>query len=473
MKEQPRAESERVPVSRGEGCRQRAIFALALLILAAGALYAALAIAVRVDSIFFPGNGVTLPGPLARVPGLDARPAENSPITDRINILILGVDRRPHHPVSSVSPGRTDSIHVLSVDPVTKTGGVLTIPRDLYVEMPNPQGRGGTWQTRINTAYQNGIVYRYPGGGPALARDTVEGLLKIKINYYVVVDWVAFAEVIDALGGIEVTVPTPLRRVEAYNVRDGNAYYIDIPAGRQSMDSITALAYSRYRGDALGDLARIKRQQQVMQAAMDKALTLGWLSSAPALWNHFRGAIDTDISTARLPGLVALARQIGPERLMMASLAGEQGEAVRSLTTPAGEDVLVPVWERVVPIIQSVIWDRHLRAEGAQVRVVSVGGGRGQAARVAALLARAGLAPADITIGDPDPTERRTETVVLDYTGKEYTARRIVEALNLPRNAVQRVSDAGRGPGDADIVVVLARDLRLPADTVTLWTDGR
>jgi LCP family protein required for cell wall assembly len=473
MTEQPRADSDELPASRGEARRQRAVFVAAILVLVAGAVYATLAIAVRVDTIFFPGNSVSLPGPLARVPGLDARPVEGSPITDRINILILGLDRRPHHAPDADGPPRSDSIHVLSIDPVTKTGGVLAIPRDLYVEMPNPQGRGGSWQTRINTAYHNGVYYKYPGGGPALARETVEQLLKIKINYYIVVDWVAFADIVDALGGIEVTVPAPLYRVEAFNVRDGNAYYIDIRAGRQPMDSITALAYSRYRGDALGDLARISRQQQVMQAVMDKALTLGWLSSAPALWSRYRGAFDTDISAARLPGLIALARQVGPDRLVMASLAGEKGEAVRSLFTAAGEDVLVPVWEKAVPILQSVIWDRRLREEGAQVRVVSGGAVRGQAARAAAVLARAGLSPADITAGEAGPTERRADTVVIDYTGKEYTTRRIVEALNLPRSSVQRLTSATREPGEPDIVVIVGQDVRLPADALATLIDGR
>jgi LCP family protein required for cell wall assembly len=473
MTAEPRADSEAFAATRGEGRRQKAVFIAAILLLAAGAMYAALAVAVRVDAIFFPGNSVTLPGPLARVPGLDSKPADGSPITDRINILILGLDRRPHHTISPENPGRADSIHVLSVDPVTKTGGVLAIPRDLYVEMPNPQGRSGTWQTRINTAYQNGAYYKYPGGGPALARDTVEGLLKIKINYYMVVDWTAFAEIIDALGGIDVTVPTALRRVEAVNARDGNSWTIDIPAGRQHMDSITALAYSRYRGDALGDIARIQRQQQVMLASMEKALTLGWLSSAPSLWTKYRGAVDTDISTARLPGLVALARQVGPERLVLASLAGENGEAVRSVITSAGEDVLVPIWDKAVPLVQSVIYDRRLRAEGAQVRIVAPPASRGQAARVASILARAGFAPADIVVGDAEPGERRTDTAVIDHTGKEYTSRRIVEALGLKGSVVQRPNAAGRGPGDADVVIAIGPDLRLPAETSAAWTDGR
>ncbi len=472
MDEQSRADSEAKAASRGERRRQTAAFTLAIALLAVGGLYAALAILVRVDTIFFPGNTLELPRALARIPGLDADVPADSPLTDRINILILGLDRRPHHPVDADGPPRSDSMYVLSIDPVSKSGGLLAIPRDLYVQIPNPTGKGEPWVTRINTAYHYGVYYKYPGGGPALAREAVEQTFKIKINYYVVLDWVAFADVIDALGGVEVTVPEPLRRVEAFNVRDGNAFFIDIPAGRQLMDSITALAYSRYRGDIGGDLARIKRQQQVMRAAMERALSLGWLSNAPALWARFRGAVDTDITAARLPGLVALARQIDPDRLAMVSLAGENGEAVREVRTPYGEDVLVPVWEKMAPLLQSVIYDRRLREEGAQVKVVNGTPLRGQAARVAAYLVRYGLAPSDLTVVDGPGAERRADTVIIDYSGKEYTVRRLAEWLSLPRSVVQH-QPAPRNPGDPDVVVIVGQDLKLPADPVAAATNVR
>lgn len=473
MNEEPRPENGDPAPSRGEKRRQRAVFLSAIALLAAGAIYAALAIAVRVDTIFFPGNALELPGPLARFPGLDASLPTDSALTDRINILILGVDRRPHRSLEVDGPPRSDSMYVLSVDPIAKTGGMLAIPRDLYVEVPNPQGRGEPWVTRINTAYHYGALYKYPGGGPALARETVERTLKIKLNYYIVVDWVAFADIIDALGGIELTVPAPLTDVEAFNVRDFNAFSINIPAGRQPMDSITALAYARHRNDEGGDLARIKRQQQVMQAAMDKALSLGWLSSAPSLWNTFRGAIDTDISAARLPGMIALARQVGPERLQMVSLAGELGDAVQEARTRYGEDVLLPVWDKIVPIVQSVIYDRRLREEGAQVKVVNATTSRGQAKRTAAYLTRFGLAPSDIYAPDLDGPERRAETAIIDYTGKEYTARRVAEWLNLPRTAVQSQPATARNPGDPDIVIVLGQDLKLPVDLVSTSVNAR
>lgn len=464
MSERPRADSGGSAASRGEQRLQAGALVIALVLLLAGAVYAALAIVVRVDQVVFPGNGVSLPGPLARVPGLDPEPVETSPLTERINILILGLDRRPHHSPDVDGPPRSDSMYVLSVDPVTKTGGLLAIPRDLYVNMPNPEGKSFPWQTRINTAYQYGIQYGYPGGGPALARETVEQTLRITINYYIVVDWVGFADIIDALGGVEVTVPVPLHHVEGFNPRDGNAFFIDIPAGRQPMDSITALAYSRYRGEPDYDLGRIKRQQQVMRAAMEKALRLGWLSSAPSLWSKYRASFDTDITPARLPGLIALARQVGPDRLTMASLAGEHAEAVRDVHTRWGEDVLVPVWEKAVPIIQSVIYDRRLREEGSQVKVINGTLTRGQAGRTAELLMRSGLAPADVSVAEAGTGERRAQTAVIDYTGKEYTTGRILEWLNLPGSALQRVTDLPRNPGDPDIVLIVGQDLKLPND---------
>jgi LCP family protein required for cell wall assembly len=447
------------------GRRQRLVLLTAIALFAIGAVYAALAISVRVDTIFFPGNHLALPGPLARIPGLDSDLPADSALTDRINILILGLDRRPHHTVEEDGPPRSDSMYVLSIDPVGKTAGLLAIPRDLYVEIPDPHGKGDPWISRINTAYPYGIQYKYPGGGPALARATVERTLKIAINYHIVIDWVSFADVIDALGGIDITAPAPLQQVEAFNVRDFNAFTINIAAGRQHMDSITALAYARYRGDEGGDLSRIKRQQQVMQAAMDRALSLGWLATAPTLWNRFRGAIDTDISTARLPGMIALARQIGVDRITMASLAGDNGEAVREALTIYGEDVLLPVWDKIVPIVQSVIYDRRLREEGAQVKVINATATRGQAARTAAYLTRFGLSPTDVTASDlTGAPERRPDTAVIDYTGKEYTAGRIAEWLGLPRSAVQNQPAATRNPGDPDVVVVAGQNLKIPTD---------
>lgn len=440
-------------------------FLVTLIVLAAGALYGALAVIVRVDSLLVPGGAATLPRRLARLPGIEAPLLDDTAGRDRINILVLGVDRRPHHDPEADGPPRTDSMYIVSLDPLEKTATVVAVPRDLYVEVPNPRGGPGFWDTRINTAYHYGALYHYPGGGPALARETVEHTFKVKIHYYAVIDWVAFADAIDALGGIEVTVPETLRGVEAFNVRDGNAFPITIRAGRQPMDSITALAYARYRDGDDGDFGRIARQQQVMSAVIEKALALGWLGRAPALYARFRDAVETDISAVRLPGLTALARQIGTERVTMVSLAGVDGENVQRRITPEGEDVLVPVWERLGPALAAALPDHRLQEEQAVIKLVNAAGRSGLARRSAAALVRYGLPAGYILPYDTEQVERRSSTSLVMYGEKEYTARRVADLLGVPRAPILRQDAALRLAGEPDIIVLLGPDVKLPDDS--------
>ena len=332
--------------------RPLVLFLLLLISLAVSGLYAATSVIVHIDSVVLPGVEVALPSRLSKAPGLAATPIEGSPGTTRINILILGVDRRPHHDPSRDGPPNADSIHLLSLDPVTKTASMLAFPRDLYLEMPDPETKGEFVEGRINTAYRLGEEHHYPGGGPAFTKRVIESSFHLPVDYYAVLDWVAFADVIDALSGIWITVPEELRGVEAFNPRDGNSFQITIPAGTQYMDSITALAYARFRGDEENDFGRIRRQQEVMRSAADEAFRRGWGTQGPQLYNRFRAAVDTDISNAKALGVLTLARSVGLENLKMVSLAGQKHEAVKPVITPWGEDVLGPIWEPLTAIIR-------------------------------------------------------------------------------------------------------------------------
>ena len=434
-------------------------FLVTLIVLAAGAVYGALAVVVRVDALLVPGISVSLPWRFAQLPGLDSAVADDGIGSDRINILVLGVDRRPHHDPALDGPPRTDSMYVVSLDPLQKTATAVALPRDLYVEVPNPRGGAGYWDTRINTAYHYGALYKYPGGGAALARQTVEHNFKLKIHQYVVIDWVAFADIVDALDGVEVTVPETLRGVEAYNVRDGNSFPITIRAGRQSFDSITALAYSRYRDGDDGDFGRIARQQQVMMAVAEKALELGWLGRAPSLYTRFRGAFETDITPLRLTGLAALVRQIGLDHVAMVSLAGTEGENVSRRITPEGEDVLVAVWERLGPALATAIPDRRLQEEQAVIKLVNAAGTAGLARRSAEELTRFGLSSGYVLPYDNERIDRRTATSLVVYGDKDYTARRVAELLGVPRAAILRQDASLRDAGGPDIVVTLGSDV--------------
>jgi LCP family protein required for cell wall assembly len=448
-----------------------------LISLAVGGLYTATSVVVHVDNVVLPGVDVSLPRPVAKVlPGLDPEPSEGSPGTKRINILLLGVDRRPHHDPAKDGPPNTDSIHILSLDPITKTASALSLPRDLYVEVPSPEKSGEFWEIRINTAFKLGEEYGYQGGGPAFAKRAIEYNFHLPIDYYAVVDWVAFADVIDALGGIWVTVPEEMRNVEGFNPRDGNSFTITIPAGTHYLDSITALAYARFRDDDQNDFGRIDRQQAVMRATADEALRAGWLTRAPKLYDRFRDAVQTDLSALKVPGLVLLAKSIGMESVKTVSLAGAEHQAVTPVITPWGEDVLIPIWDEMGAIIRSAIDDPALQSEGATVSIINATGVRGQGDRAVAYLRRFLLPPGRITTGQQSdassssvaggaPSQSRqavSDKTTIAYTGNALqTATRLAEWLGVPQD---RVSGPGTLGDAASVTVTLGADVRIPAD---------
>src|SRR4030066_1925124 len=120
----------------------------------------------------------------------------------RVTVLVMGLDYRDWE--AGDGPPRTDTMILLTSDPLTKTAGMLNVPRDLWVSIP------GFEYGRINTAYPLGIAFEVPGGGPGLAMRTIESLLGVPIDYYAIIDFYAFEQFIDELGGINVHVPSTI-----------------------------------------------------------------------------------------------------------------------------------------------------------------------------------------------------------------------------------------------------------------------
>src|SRR5512145_1620975 len=134
-----------------------------------------------------------LPPPIP-IPESDLPPAWDG--ASRINILIIGLDFRDW--VAGEGAPRSDTMIVFTIDPLAKTAGMISIPRDLWVNIP------GFEYSRINTAYSSGEGAKLPGGGPELARKTVEQVLGVPIQYYAQVDFYTFVEFIDLIGGIDI-----------------------------------------------------------------------------------------------------------------------------------------------------------------------------------------------------------------------------------------------------------------------------
>ena len=180
----------------------------------------------------------------------------------RVNILVLGIDQRE----GMADPARTDTMLLFTLDRQARTAGMLSINRDLWVKIP-----GGQREGKINTAHFLGEVEHVPGGGPALAMQTVQAALDMPVPYYIRLNFSAFERLIDLIGGIDINVEETIDDPAYPDAGFGyDPFHID--AGWQHLDGRTALKYARTRATAGSDLDRVKRQQQVILAVRDKLL---------------------------------------------------------------------------------------------------------------------------------------------------------------------------------------------------------
>jgi LCP family protein required for cell wall assembly len=449
------------PSTRG----QRVFIGAAILIFAAVAAYLALVIITRVDSIFFPGNQLTLssvPGGSAigdRLPGVDNEGTSGS--QERINILVVGIDRRPQ---DGDSPSRTDTIFIVTVDPKTKSSGILGIPRDLWVDIPYSSG-SGTYQDRINTVYVAGELNGYDQGGMELLKEVIREDFGIEVTRHVMVDFEGFEEIIDALGGIDVDVPDAVYDPYYSETEElGDYFPQDFEPGRQHMDGRTALAYSRIRFSS-DDLDRIQRQQRVIFATIEKAKSLDVLGKATDLWGKYKDAISTDISDQQIFGYALLANQV-KDNIHAVSL----GPATVPCTGPRGEAAQCGDDELIAEIVQSIFVDRpgsvaapETTPEPVRVQVQNGTGTEGLAGRVVTFIASRGypvddLNPANVFDDQPHET---TEIIDLDGTHRQ-NAYLIAKYLDLDPERVRDATAAERdamSDANADIVVILGTDV--------------
>jgi len=228
------------------------------------------------------------------------------PAGEPVNILLLGSDRRP----GESEPSRTDAVIIARVDPIRHRVALLSLPRDLIVEIP------GYGQTRINAANVWGEIYSEPGGGIALARKTVSNLLGIPIDHVIYIDFEGYIGMIDSIGGVTVDVPTELYDPEFPTMDYGYTVAHFLP-GPQHFDGATALMYSRIRHPDT-DFERMRRQQQVLAGVLGQLREQNAIESLKRLEDMttaLRGYVKTDIPEDRLLGLAWALRDITPEQI--------------------------------------------------------------------------------------------------------------------------------------------------------------
>ena len=386
------------------------VFALATL-LAGYLVYATVRDAVSGWQITGPSgigpilNGTPQPG-ASPTPGGQTLPSivpQKWKGAERVTILLLGIDRRPGEDERGYL---TDSMMLITVDPVAQTAGILSIPRDLWVEIP-------TFGTdSINQANRFGDAYDYPGGGPALAVKTVEYNLGVDVNYFVRLDFHAFETLVDAIGGIDIDNPTDI----------DDPYYPDgaygyepfyLPAGLQHLNGHDALRYARTRHDS-SDIARADRQQQVVLAVREKVTSLDMLpaliAQAPTLYQSLNQNIKTDLTLEQIVSLALLALDVPKANVQNRVI---DYRYVLDYTTPEGRQVLVPLRDKIRELrdelfaLPTVIappseaeLNKLMQAEGATVEVLNGAGVEGLARATADWLATQGVTIINVDTAD-------------------------------------------------------------------------
>ena len=252
----------------------------------------------------FAADGATGPG--SPVAATDRQPGHD----ERVNILVVGIDSVPGRTATL-----TDSMMVVSIDPVGASVTIVSIPRDL-VRVPL---EGGTvFGPKLNSlmAYADRHPTEFPRGGMRTLQDAIGALLGIDIHYYAELDFFGFVKLIDAVGGIDVNVKKGFHD-ETYDGLGVNPKGVrgwGVKAGRHHFDGGEALAYARVRkAPGESDLTRAARQQEVMVALRDRVMADGsLLMNLPALLSALGDLVTTDLPTARLPDLAAVADGMDP-----------------------------------------------------------------------------------------------------------------------------------------------------------------
>lgn len=257
-------------------------------------------------------------------------------------ILLLGVDRR----AEESGPTRSDSIILLGQNAQSGEVGLLSIPRDLWVSIPD------VGEQRINTALFFGYDPADPAAGPRLAMHTVQQELRQPVEHYALVDFATFVRAVDALGGIEVDVPSAIVDTE-YPTPDYGITTVRFDPGPQTLDGARALIYVRTRHSD-DDFGRSQRQLQVLQALAVKVLQPATWPRLPELVRVLRAGVVTDLTLRDATTLWPLAAAIADGEINTATLE----DATTPWTTSGGAWVLLPDTAAVQQIVADLFGAR-------------------------------------------------------------------------------------------------------------------
>ena len=377
----------------------------------------------------------------------------------RVNILLMGRGGGNHD-----APDLTDTLMLASIDPLNHRTTLLSLPRDLWVKVPN----FGTM--KLNAAWESG-VYKYLGkisnntsNSQAVAAgfdsldSTIKNALGVDIDYHVMVDFQAFQQAVDTVGGVTVSVPTDL--IDPTMAWENNHSSILAKAGLQAFDGHRALNYVRSR-ETSSDFARSERQRSVLLSLKSKVVNLGTLSNPlklSGLVSAFGNNVQTDLSLSNANRLYDIVKKVDEQSIASISLA-EPGKSLVTTGNVNGVSVVLPKagqnkYDDIQKYIRSHLPDPYISKEKARILVLNGTSADGLASTKAAELKSYGYN----VIGTgftSKPTVSKTSLVDLTQHNK-YTKNYLEERFNLA--AQSQMPDSSIATNGADFVIILGRD---------------
>jgi len=355
----------------------------------------------------------------------------------RINIVFFGL--RGGDMNGADCPLCTDTIMLLTLDPSTKTAGMLSIPRDLFINIP------GFGHSRINTAWTLGAGAKLPGGGPGLAMKTISQFIGVPVEYYVQVDFNTFVSLINLIGGVDIYSDEKLILDPSGSGLD---HFVLTCCGMRHLDGKRALAYARCREETRGcsdsDLGRAKRQQKIILAVRDKVLDPNYfpqfLVQAPQIYNTFSSGIHTNMSIENAMKLAVLAKDIPVESIKQGVINDNMVSYENFEFNGVPANVLRPVPD-LIRVLRDEIFvpggplsplaqgdsSTLMRTDAVRVRVVNYTSAADLDGRTASFLTAQGMQ----VVERGAPTVTADRTVLILYSPKLYALRYLVETFGV------------------------------------------
>ena len=385
-----------------------------------------------------------------------AAPEEELPSWDggsRVTMLFIGLDERDWE-VGQGAP-RSDTMILFTIDPISKTAGMLSIPRDMWVNIP------GFGYSRINTAYSSGEGNKLPGGGPGLAVKTVEQFIGVPIQYYAQVDFLAFEEAIDAMGGLYLC---PGERVTIDPI--GPKPPVKMGPDCRNYWGYEILGYARNRKTEGGDVDRANRQQKVIMALVDQVFSpekfRDMVSQAPKIYAEAQSGLRTNLNFDDALKLGVLLSQVPKENIKRGvidytmvtldnvTLGGQNA----SIFTPIPDKIRVlrdEIFSSAGPLSPMASGDpiALMQEDAARVRVVNGTYTEGLPERTGNYLLSQGM---QIVEAGGYANNQYARTTIILYGPKLYTLRYLITVFGVDATNQIIFSPDPSSPVDVEII---------------------